>query len=94
MFSRVSVCPRAGVPGQVPPGRYTPRAGTPPGQVQPPGRYTPRAGIPPLGMYPPAGTPLGRYNPRAGTPHGAVHAGRYGQQAGLTHPIGMHYCPF
>ena len=40
-----------------------------------------------------AGTPLGpgtppgtRYTPRA------VHAGRYGQQAGGTHPTAMHSC--
>ena len=26
------------------------------------------------------------------TPPGAVHAGRYGQQAGSTHPTGMHSC--
>ena len=25
-------------------------------------------------------------------PLGAVHAGRYGQQAGGTHPTGMHSC--
>ena len=56
MFSHVSVCPQGGVPGQVPPGRYT----------------------------------LLRH---VHTP-GAVHAGRYGQQAGGTHPTGMHSCPF
>ena len=42
-----------------------------------------------------AGTPpLDRYSPRAGTPPGAVHvhAGRDGQQAGGTHPTGMHSC--
>ena len=42
-----------------------------------------------LGRYPP-GT---RYSPPGpGTPPGAVHAGRYGQQAGDTHPTGMHSC--
>ena len=46
-----------------PPGRFTPRAGTPLSQVHPPGRFTP------LGRY----TPPGRYTPRqvhplAGTP--------------------------
>ena len=46
-----------GVPGQVPPSRYTSRqVPPPPGQVHPPGRYTP------------------------------------GQQAGGTHPNGMHSC--
>ena len=50
-----------------------------------------------------AGTPLGqvhpqqvqpscRYTPQAGTPPGAVHVGVYGQQAGGTHPTGMHSC--
>ena len=48
-----------------------------------------------------AGTPLDqvhplrtRYTPLGpGTPPtGAVHAGRYGQQAGGTHPTGMHSC--
>ena len=34
-----------------------------------------------------AGTP-----PRQVHPPGAVHAGRYGQQAGGTHPTGMHSC--
>ena len=43
------------------------------------GRYTPRQ------VHSP-----GRYTPLAGTPLGAVHAGRYGQQSGSTHPTGMH----
>ena len=42
----------------------------------------------------------GQVSPRPGTPLGpgtplpptAVHAGRYGQQAGSTHPTGMHSC--
>ena len=78
------------VPGQVhPPGRYTPlgrytppRAGTPPDRYTPLGRYTPLAGTSPRQVHPLADTP---------TP-GAVHAGRYGQQAGGTHPTGMHSC--
>ena len=65
---------------------------------------TPRAGTPPEGyvlhvsVCPQRGEYLGRYTPRAGTPPrqvhlpGAVHAGRYGQQAGSTHPTGMHSC--
>ena len=32
--------------------------------------------------------------PEAGRPPRAVHAGRYGQQAGGTHPTGMHTCNF
>ena len=87
-------------PAGTPPGRYTPlgryttlQAGTPP---------SPQAGTPPpLGRYTPpwAGTPPGQVNPpwagkspQAGTPPGVVHAGRYGQQAGGTHPTGMHSC--
>ena len=35
---------------------------------------------------------LGRYHPGQVHPPGAVHAGRYGQQAGNTHPTGMHSC--
>ena len=38
---------------------------------------------------PDAVTPPG---PEAGTTPGAVHAGRYGQQAGDSHPTGMHTC--
>ena len=49
-----------------------------PGQV-PPGRYTHQSGTPPGQVHPPSG---------------AVQAGRYGQQAGGTHPNGMHSCYF
>ena len=36
---------------------------------------------------------VGRYTPGTRyTPLRAVHAGRYGQQAGGTHPTGMHSC--
>ena len=43
---------------------------------------------PPWSRHTPPGavTPLGPGTP----PPGAVHAGRYGQQAGVTHPTGMH----
>ena len=58
--------------------RYTPRPGTPPGQVSPGTKYPPQ----------PPGT---RYTPLQVPPQ-AVHAGRYGQQAGGTHPTGMHSC--
>ena len=82
-------------PGQVhPPGRYTP------GQVYPLGRYTPQAGTPPGRYTSWAGAPPWRVHPQEGTPPGqvhplrAVHAGRYGQQAGGTHPTGMHSCYF
>ena len=78
--------------------RYTPRPGTPPldqvnlprpgtppsGPGTPPGPGTlPRPGTPPQDQVHPLGP---------GTPPGAVHAGRYGQQAGGTHPTGMHSC--
>ena len=93
--------PPAGTPpGQVHPlGRYplgrhtyqagTPLAGTPPGQVHPPGRYTPRQ-VHPLGRY----TPLGRYSPNSYSPP-QVHPPQcmlgYSQQAGGTHPTGIHF---
>ena len=54
------------------------RPGSPPGPGTPP-----RPGTP----------PWTRYTPRLFThPPRAVHAGRYGQQAGGTHPTGMHSC--
>ena len=37
-------------------------------------------------------TPQSRRPPGADTPSPTVHAGRYGQQAGGTHPTGMHTC--
>ena len=39
------------------------------------------------GIHPPEQTP-----PRQAPPPCAMHAGRYGQQAGGTHPTGMHTC--
>ena len=90
-------------PGQLPPrqvhplGRYTsPRHVHPLGRYThlgryPPGQVHPRQ-VHPLGRY----TPLGRYLPWAGTPPGQVHPPQcmlgYGQQAGGTHPTGMHSC--
>ena len=110
VFTRVcqSFCSRGGVPGQVHP--PSPRTGTPPlsryTPSHPPGQVHPLAGTP-TGRYTSlAGTPWGRYTPQAGihppvstppwagTPPGAVHAGRYGQQAGGTHPTGIHSCLF
>ena len=83
------------------------RGGTPPGQVHPPRPGTspwagaspsldqvrPGTGTPPLSRYPPGTryTPRTRYTPLGRYPR-AVHAGRYGQQAGGTHPTGMHSC--
>ena len=100
--------PSAGTPNPPPPGRYTPLGRyNPPGRYTPwqvhlTGRYTPRQVLP--GRYTPwAGTPPGRYtHPWAGTPTlGRYTPGRYttrqcmlgyGQQAGGTHPTGMHSC--
>ena len=79
-------------------GRYTPQAGThtPLGRYTPPGRYThPWAGTPP-GRYPPRQVhPPGRYTPQVGTHPLGRYTPRqcmlgYGQQAGATHPTGMH----
>ena len=41
-----------------------------------------------------AGTPPWQVHPRAGHPPGQVHPLGYGQQAGGTHPTGMHSCFF
>ena len=49
----------------------------PPRKVHPPGRYPPGQVHPPPGRY---------------TLPRAVHVGRYRQQAGGMHPIGMHSC--
>ena len=103
VFTRICLSTgRGGVPGQVrPPSRYIPR------QVHPLSRYTPQSGTPPWAGTPPSGQvhPLpGRYTPlQAGTPPSRqIHPlGRYpppqcmlgyGQQAGGTHPTGMHSC--
>ena len=65
-------------PEQTAPSRANnaPKEKTPPEQTPPP----PRADTPPQSRHP----------RRADTPPCAVHAGRYGQQAGGTHPTGMH----
>ena len=103
MFSQASVCPQGGVcpiacwdtppwtRGRHPPGADTPPRCRPP-QIRPPGPEvdTPLEQTPPPRSRPPrAGTPLGADTP---PPLGAVYAGRYGQQAGGTHPTGMHTC--
>ena len=56
--------------------------------------YTPKPGIP---LGPEAGTPPPRDQRQAPlpldqAPPSAVHAGRYGQQAGGRHPTGMQSC--
>ena len=74
-------------------GRYTPWGRHPPGsEAGVPPRHQrqvpPRADTP---ARPEAGTPPPPLDQRQ-VPPGAVHAGRYGQQAGGTHPIGMQSC--
>ena len=76
MFSQVSVCPQR--EGGTWAG--TPQASTPPRQVHP------QAGSPPGRCTPWVGTP------RAGTPPRPQCMLGYGQQAGGTHPTGMHSC--
>ena len=88
-----------------PPGRYTPREGTPPQAGTPPGQVPPREGTPPgqvhtpFGRYTPrAGThplgryaPLGRYTPQTGTSTGQVHPpDRYTPRAGTPPPGQVH----
>ena len=66
--------------GRYPPGRYTPWAGTPLGQVHPLGRYTPldrytpRDQVPPWDqVHPPRYTPQDQVHPLAGTTPPEVH---------------------
>ena len=68
--------PWAGTPSRYTPWQVHPLAGTPPWAG------TPRQVHPPGQVH-----PLGKEHPP-----GAVHAGRYGQQVGGTHPTGMHSC--
>ena len=80
MFLQVSVCPRGD--GRCLPQcmlGYTPRTRG----RHPAGADTTSVADTPSGTEPP---------PREQTPSCAVHAGRYGQQAGGTHPTGMHTC--
>ena len=81
-----SFCSQGGVPGQELPGQVHPKAGTPMRRytlskagtpTRPITRYTPWAGTPPLGRY---------------TTHQPQCMLGYIQQAGGTHPTGMHSC--
>ena len=86
--------------GTSPQTRYTPPwdQAHPPGlgtsprdQIHPRTRYTPLGpGTPSRDQVHPSGTstPRDQVHP----PPGAVHAARYGQEAGGTHPTGMHSC--
>ena len=108
MFSQVSVCPQGGclplggvsatpprqtppwadTPGQTPLGRHPPGQTPFPGQI-PPGQTSPRQTPPPaqcmLGYIPPCPLHAGIHPP-------AQYMLGYGQQAGGTHPTGMHSC--
>ena len=86
--------------GRHPPGQTSPRADTLPVR-QPPWAGTPQADTP-LGRHPLDRHSLGRHTPWADTPLDRHSLGRhhppaqymlgYGQQAGGTHPTGMHSC--
>ena len=81
--------PRQEHPGQVHPRRYTPQAGIPPVW------YTPWAGTPPVRLHPLGRYPPGQVHPWAGKPPWTWYPPPqcmlgYGQQAGGTHPTGMH----
>ena len=63
----------------------------------PPGADTPQGADTPRSRHPPGADPSGTDTPPDHAPSGAdtpctVHAERYGQQAGDTHPTGMHTC--
>ena len=65
----------------------------PPMQTPPPGQGPHKSRHPPRSRHPPGADPLeANTSPSRPLPPGAVHAGRYGQQAGGTHPTGMHSC--
>ena len=87
----------------IPRTRYTPRTRCTPGPGTPPWTRYPWDQVHPLDqvhpqdqVHPPGpGTPSpDQVTPRPGAPPlpGAVHDGRYRQQAGGTHPTGMHSC--
>ena len=55
--------------------------------------HPPRADTPREQSCPPRADTTQEHTPPGSTPPPrAVHAGRYGQQAGGTHPTGMHTC--
>ena len=67
------------------------RQAPPPTRYQPPTRtrHPPKPGTTPAGADTPFQT---RHALQTRTPSSAVHAGRYGQQTGSTHPTGMQSC--
>ena len=86
MFLHLSVSHSVhrGVSASVHAGTHPPWVQTPPGADTPQEADTPKeADTPPRKRTPP-----GSRHP----PSCTVHAGRYGKQAGSTHPTGMHTC--
>ena len=74
---------------QVPPRTKWPPRTTGTRYTPPRTRYTPKDQVhPPLG--PGTHSPRTRYTPRTRYP--SARPGKYGQQAGGTHPTGMHFC--
>ena len=73
---------------------YHPREQTPPRSRPPWSRHPPGADTPWEQTPPGANTPHQEQTPptRSKHPPRAVHAGRYGQQAGGMHPTGMQSC--
>ena len=93
MFSQVSVCPQ-GVSAPLHAGIHTSRGirgRQPPAADTPLGADPPAADIP-FEQIPQEQTSPLKQTPRSRHPLRTVHAGRYGQQAGGTHPTGMHTC--
>ena len=95
---------QVGTPWQVPPSRYTPgqvhpsQAGTLPRAGTPPAGTAPLVGTPPRQVHPapPGQVPLWQVPPCRYTPRHVFPLCQcmleYGQQAGSTHPTGMHSC--
>ena len=103
MFLHVSVCPRGGIPGKVPPGtRYTPQDHVHPPDQVPPGtrytptrtRYAPQGQVPPrLGTHPRTRYPPDLVPPQAGTPPGPGTPPRPGTPHRAGTPPGTRYTP-
>ena len=89
MFLQVSVCPEGRGSALLHAGMHPTRSRHPQG-ADPLGADTPQEQTLPGADTPPprADTPGSRHPPAT------VHAGRYGQQAGGTHPTGMQSCLF
>ena len=79
--------------GADPLGAETPLGADTPLRADTPGADTPWEQTSPGSRHPPGSrSPQEQTPPPEHIPSGAVHAGRYGQQAGGTHPTGMHSC--